>query len=102
MKYKEHLIKILVIFLVIVGNTVLNKTHLHYVNLLLLLVALFVTIYLRDKFFPYFTLSIGLFILATLQEILEYSTEPITLILHIAARTMFAVAVCLEILKPKT
>lgn len=99
---KEILIKSIVIAVVILANVLMKQTHLHYLNIILLLLAFVTTFVYREKFFPYFTSSIALFLMASLQELLNYQEEPVTLVLHIAARTMFAVAVCIEIFKSKS
>lgn len=105
-KLKDNLIKGGVISLVFIFQIISERVHIQYLNLAVLIFALFVSIKLHEKFFPLFTITIGLFIAVTLQDLYDpsgqgYSEEPITIILHLAARMMFAVSIIFEIFKPK-
>lgn len=100
---KNILIKTSIAALVILSQVILKESQSHYLNLVMLIVALFISIHLHEKFFPLFTISIGLFIAATVQELydVQYLKEPITIALHIAARLMFAIAIIMELFKTR-
>lgn len=105
-KLKDNLIKVGIISLVFVFQLIAERAHIQYLNLAVLIFAFVISIKLHEKFFPMFTITIGLFIAATLQEFYDpsgrgYSGETITIILHLAARMMFALSIIFEIFKPK-
>lgn len=101
MKTKNLLIKSVIAVMVVLCQLFLQENHLHYLNIGMLLIAFLITLYLHEKFFPLFTISIALFLMASIQEIYDvrYINLPITIFLHIAARMMFAVAIIYELYK---
>ena len=92
---KELIIKLLIITIVVMFQYYATDAQKHYVNIFFLMVAFFASLYLHEKFFPFFTISIGLFIMASVQELydINYVNLTITKSIHLLARMMFGVAI---------
>lgn len=92
---KEMVIKLLIITIVVMFQYYATDSQKHFVNIFFLLVAFFASLYLHEKFFPFFTISIGLFIMASVQELYDitYTHLPVTKNIHLFARLMFGVAI---------
>ena len=101
--WKDIAIKTGIIGTVFISQVLAEQNHIQYINIIVLLTALFISIYYHEKFFPLFSIAIVLFLMATVQEL--YSTDyinlPITLALHLAARMMFASAIIFEVFKSR-
>lgn len=94
-RMKEILLKILIISIVIIFQYLATDFQKHYVNLFAMCIAFAASLYLHKQFFPFFTLAIGLFIMASVQELydIHYPDLPITKSIYLFARLMFAVAI---------
>ena len=104
MRTKNLLIKTALVLIVVICHLLASERQLHYLNIGVLLVAFLISIWMQKRFFPLFTIAIGLFLMASVQQLYDedYCTEPITLALFAGGKMMLAFAFIYEFYKTIT